>query len=409
VSALARGACVIALCLLSAAAHADRKAAEKYFQAGAKAYASQNFGAAAEYFDEAYKELPLPEIAFSAAQAYRRLYRVDPKGQYVRRSVELYRVYLDKVKTGGRVGDASDSLGEMQRELDKLAASGAKLRPDDTVERTRIGINITVTDQVTPDAGAMREVGEGTGNTLKGVTSKLDGKTVEPFALVEVTPGDHTVAVAADGYFPVEKKQRAVRGATSLVEVELRPKPARVTVDTESGARVLVDGRPSTTTTLELTAGKHVLAVVRNGREPFARELAVQRGQELRLAAPLDKTPRRRAVPWILGGAGALALVSTISGIAAVVADGKASDLRDQIAAGNASPGVGDDFDHQVTRRDELKTTALVFGGGALIAGAVGLGLYLFDAPNPTKLETKLQITPVLGSKTAGVAAIRRF
>ena len=43
----------------------------------ARAYAAQNFEAAAADFYEAYKALAMPEIAFSAAQAYRRLYRID--------------------------------------------------------------------------------------------------------------------------------------------------------------------------------------------------------------------------------------------------------------------------------------------------------------------------------------------
>src|SRR5262249_42974924 len=103
-------------------AEADKAAAERYFRAGAKAYAAQNFAAAEQDFEEAWKHLPMPEIAFSAAQAYRRLYRVDPKAQYVRRAVDLYKAYLDKVKSGGRVGDAADNLAEMERELDKLKA-----------------------------------------------------------------------------------------------------------------------------------------------------------------------------------------------------------------------------------------------------------------------------------------------
>src|SRR5262249_30636782 len=104
---------MIALALVAASvtrgAHADtpdkRAESQRYFRAGAKAYAAQSFAAAAADFEEAYKALPMPEIAFSAAQAYRRLYRVEPKPEYVKRAVELYRVYLDKVKTGGRVGD----------------------------------------------------------------------------------------------------------------------------------------------------------------------------------------------------------------------------------------------------------------------------------------------------------------
>lgn len=381
--------------------------ARKYFEAGAKAYAAQNFAAAAANFDEAYQQLPMPEIAFSAAQAYRRLYRVDPQPAHVRRAVELYRIYLDKVKTGGRVGDASDNLGEMERELDKLEARGAKVRIEAPVERTRLGVNVAKADEAVPDATALREIGEDPTQrgALVGVVVLLDGKPIEPFALLEVPPGEHVVSVTADGYFPVEKKQRAVQGATALVEVELAPKPARVKVTTEAGARISVDGRAAGSTLLELATGKHVITVLRRGRQPFSREVTVTRGQELALDAPLAKTGRRRAVPWVLGGAAGFTLLATISGIAAVVADGNAIDARDEIAAGDASPAVGDDYDRQIRRRDELKTSAIVFGAGALVAGAVGLGLVIFDQPS----AEGIRVTPMVGPAGAAVTIRAAF
>src|SRR6185503_11585022 len=85
----ARGRCAVraaalllaALALAAGPARAEgsREEAERYFRAGARAYAAQSFAAAAAHFDEAYRAMPLPEIAFSAAQAYRRLYRIDPR------------------------------------------------------------------------------------------------------------------------------------------------------------------------------------------------------------------------------------------------------------------------------------------------------------------------------------------
>src|SRR5207248_4111962 len=55
----------IALVLVAGTARADRETAERYFRAGEKAFAAQNFAAAAVDFEEAYKALSLPEIAFS--------------------------------------------------------------------------------------------------------------------------------------------------------------------------------------------------------------------------------------------------------------------------------------------------------------------------------------------------------
>jgi hypothetical protein len=113
--------------LATSTAHAeDRATAEKYFKAGAKAFAAQNFHAAASNFDEAFKALAMPEIAFSAAQAFRKLYQVEPKPEHVKRSIELYEFYLSKVKSGGRVSDAADNLTEMKRERDKLEAAGVR-------------------------------------------------------------------------------------------------------------------------------------------------------------------------------------------------------------------------------------------------------------------------------------------
>jgi hypothetical protein len=397
-------AIVIAALLATATAHAeDKVAAEQYFRAGAKAYAAQNFAAAVANFDEAYKALPRPEIAFSAAQAYRRLYRIDPKPLYVQRSVELYRVYLDKVKSGGRVGDAADSLGEMERELDRLKIRGATLS-EKVVERTRLGVNVVIGDQ-TADTTALREIVDATGDaTMKGVTTTIDGKPVEPFALIDVPAGEHTISVTADGYFPVEKKQRAVQGATSLVEIELKPRPANVVVKTESDATILVDGRKRDAA-LDLGAGKHLLTITHRGREPWGKEIAVTRGQQLVIDAPLAKTGRRRAVPWVIGGATILAAGALTTVTLAFVHDSRASDLQSQIAKGNQPPSVGSDYDDEVSARDRYRTSALVLGGAALAAGTVGALLYYLDVPS----HERISITPSATPATAGVTITGRF
>ena len=384
-------------------APATRAAAERYFRAGARAYAAQSFAAAAANFDEAYRALPLPEIAFSAAQAYRRLYRVEPKPAHVQRAVELYRVYLDQVKTGGRVGDAADSLQDLERELDKLKARGARI--DTTaVERTRIGIDVSLGDRAR-DAGALREIGDATGAALEGVTLTIDGKPVEPFALIDVAPGEHAIAVSAAGYFPVEKRQHAVRGASAIVELELRPRPAKVTVRTEPGAKLAIDGRGVPSPQLELAAGKHLLTITRRGRAPYGRELAVERGQELAVTARLAKTGRRRAVPWVLGGAGVLAAGATLSAISALVEDGRAEDLRAAIRLGNRPASAGDDFDGAVARRDTARTAAWVLGAGALAAGATAAALYFLDTPS----AEGLRIAPTASPSGGGLTALGRF
>lgn len=400
---------LVALVALASVAHAeDRKAAERYFRAGAKAYAAQSFAAAAQNFDEAYRASPIPEIAFSAAQAYRRLYRVDARAEYVRRAVELYRAYLAQVKTGGRVGDAADNLAEMERELDKLKGAGQLGRGTDLLAaRTRVGISVTFADQRASEE--LREIADATGEAAtKGLAAKIDGKPLEPFALVEVEAKEHLIEVAADGYFPIEKKLIAVDGQSSMIEIELRPKPAAVTVTTEAGARISVDGRPVATApsaALEVPAGKHLVTVLRRGREPFAREIDVTRGDALSLAAPLVQTARRRAVPWVLGGAAVLGAAALTTTIFAVVHDGRASDLRDDLDVGNRPPSDGDAYDAEVRSRDRYVTATWVFGGAAVAAGTIGLLLWAFDTPT----TEGVRLAPVATRGGAGAALIGRF
>ena len=395
---------VVLLVLLVGVVQAeDRAAAERYFRAGAKAYAAQSFEAAAQNFDEAYKQAAIPEIAFSAAQAYRRLFRIDPKPEHVKRAVELYRAYLKEVKTGKRVGDAADNLAEMERELDKLKLSGSVAGTQTAAPaRTRLGVSVTFADQRATEE--LREIADATGEAAtKGLTAKLDGKPIEPFALVEVEPKEHLISVNADGYFPVEKKTIAVDGQSQLIEIQLQPKPAAVTVKTEDGARIVVDGRPVTATasgTVEVPAGKHLIAVLRAGREPFAREIEVTRGDALRLDAPLVKTARRRAVPWVLGGAGVLAGVAVTTGILAAIHDGNASDVRAQLDAGNRPPSDGDVYDAEVRSRDRYRTATWVFGGAAVATGAVGVLLLLFDSPS----AEGVRVAPAIGNQSGGVA-----
>ena len=386
--------------LIAIPAHADdaanKEAAERYFRAGSKAYSAQNFSAAAAEFDEAWKAMPLPEIAFSAAQAYRRLYRVDAKPEYVRRAVELYRIYLAQVKTGGRVGDAADSLGELERELERLNIKIAVgTPPAPMVERTRLGVSVTIAGQASDTA--LHEVGDTTGEVAKGLHATLDGKPIEPFALLDVDAREHVLAVTADGYLPVEKKAVAVTGQSQLIELELRAKPASVVIHTEEGAHVSIDGRVVPGLTLEVPAGKHLITITHRGREPFGKELVIQRGESLTFAAPLRETGRRKAVPYVMTGAGVLAVGAITTSIVALVRDSHASDLRDSLAKGNQPVKIADDYDHTVTSRDHFVTATWILGGAALAAGATGALLYLFDEPNAESLRVTPMVAPIGG------------
>jgi hypothetical protein len=200
----------------------------------------------------------------------------------------------------------------------------------------------------------------------------------------------------------------AVAGQSQLIEVELRPRPASLTIATEDDAAIAIDGRAVATApahVLELPAGKHLLSVTHRGREPFGRELVLARGQALTVQAPLAKTGRRRVVPWLWGGAGVLAAGAIATGLVALDRDGQASDLRKEIGAGNRTPADADAYDRAVESRDHYVTATWALGGAAVAAGATGLLLYLFDRPSAESMH----LVPVAGPGLGGAALSGRW
>lgn len=400
---------VLVLVVLCAPAHADRKTAESYFRAGEKAYKAQNFDAAAQNFDRAYEALPAPEIAFSAAQAHRKQYRVETEQavaiDHAKKAVALYRVYLAKVSKGGRVGDAIDNLGEMLRELDRLGVKeSAAAAPAPAPRKTMLGVTVVFADQTS--SSAMHEVDEQAAETQR-VTTTIDGKPVPPDELVDIEPGEHVVRAEAEGYLPAERKTKVVKDQEDFENLELHPKPASVTIDTETGAHIAVDGRPagSAPAAVEMPAGTHVVTITRRGRQPVAREIAVSRGERKTIRVSLAKSLRRRLVPWVFVASGSLAVV-TIAGIVPwLLYEDRAGDLDAKLQLGNQPKSVAADYNDAIAKRDAVRTGMWITGGAAVVIGAAGLALYYFDTPS----TEALRVTPVISPGAAGAVISGHF
>jgi hypothetical protein len=401
-----RAALAIAVVLAVApSAHADKAKAEQYFRAGAQAFKQQSYGAAAEQFELAYKELPLPEIAFSAAQAYRRQYFIEPKPEYVKRAVELYRAYLDAVKTGGRVGDASDGLAEMQRELEHLTAKGTRIEVSHATA-TRLAVSVSVAGA---KQTAMTELSAMPASEDTGAKATLDGKPVEMFVPIDVAPGEHQIAVEAPGYVSVNERRRVVEGATELVEVELKPKPARVTIHVDAGAQIAIDGRPvgdAPVPAQELAPGHHVVAITARGREAVVHEIELERAEAKTLDVHLVQTGKRRAVPWLFGIAAGLAVLSGASAAYAVVSDGKMANLEHTRETTGITPSQLLDYRTWVQRRDDSREAAWILGGAAVATAGIAAALYWFDVPRPTE---RTAVVPAASPGGASLTLVGSF
>jgi hypothetical protein len=359
---------IIALLFLATApalAEDDKKAeAEKYFRAGENAYNTGQYLVAAQAFEEAYELLPVPAIAFSTAQAYRLLYVTDKQGAYVKRAVELYRVYVQQVKEGGRVPDATSSLAELEPVLERLEREGKSMAMPIKAPKTQLMISSQV-----PEA-----------------RGEVAGKTGPLPLIVDVTAGEYQVKADADGYYPVEVKATAVEGEFIVVEVDLMAKPAILDVKAESGARVEVDGRPVGSAPLarpvEVPAGKHFVAVTRRGRRAYSREVIAKRGETVKIDASLRTTGQRKAVPWVWGGALVLGLAAGGAGLYALSEQGKASDLDDKRNSESINAEeLARYFEHR-ENRDNGVTAMWAFAGAAAVTATIGTIMYLFDRPD---------------------------
>jgi hypothetical protein len=348
-----------------ALAEDDKKAeAEKYFRAGENAYNTGQYLVAAQAFEEAYELLPVPAIAFSTAQAYRLLYVTDKQAAYVKRAVELYRVYVQQVKDGGRVPDATSSLAELEPVLERLEREGKSMVMPIKAPKTQLMISSQV-----PEA-----------------RGEVAGKTGPLPLIVDVTAGEYQVKADAEGYYPVDVKANAVEGEFIVVEVDLIPKPAILEVEAESGARVEVDGRPVGSTPLsrpvEVPAGKHFVAVTRRGRQAYSREVIAKRGETVKIDASLRATGQRKVVPWVWGGALVLGLAAGGAGLYALSEQGKASDLDEKRRTESIDAAELEEYLQHRENRDNGTRAMWAFAGAAAVTATIGTLMFLFDRPD---------------------------
>lgn len=391
-------AIAVLVALTSVAGAEDRRAAEQFFRLGEKAYQAQHFEAAAQNFEEAYKNFELAEIAFSAAQAYRRWFYLERKPEHVYRAVELYRIYLGKVKIGGRVADAVDALADMQAELDNLLKSGVQVAPAIAKEFTRIVINPALGTEV--NSTNLQEVKEGTAQEVE-FEATLDGQRVDAYAPINVLPGKHKVTVVAPGYFAASKEMLAAQGTTTIFDIPMQARPAKITVVAEEDTLIAIDGRPAGNAPiapLELSAGRYVITLSMRGRTPVAREVTVARGQEVTLRESLQLTTRRKIVPWFLGAA---AVATAIAGVSTTFALVRDSDAADMLYDLRASGGWTDEDYYRYyrtrTARDRWRTTAYVSGGALALFGGIAAFLYYSDDSSPDGVRVEPLAVPAGG------------
>ncbi|QRN99759.1 PEGA domain-containing protein [Archangium violaceum] len=121
---------------------------------------------------------------------------------------------------------------------------------------------------------------------VRGARLFIDDKEIGsiPKGPIEVTPGEHTVAVRRGGYRDFSRRVTAKEGELTEVSVMLEAVTGFVSVKADvEGARVLIDGEDKGAAPLEgvmLSAGSHEIVVQRDGYRPETQRIAVRAGKE---------------------------------------------------------------------------------------------------------------------------------
>ncbi len=379
---------------------ADKAEAEKLFRAGERYFESGRYDMAADAFERANETLPLPAIVFSAAQAHRLQYFREKDDSHLKRSVELYRQYIDKQKEGGRIKDAVTNLAE----LEPLLAAAESRGKVATAERR------TVTQVILT-------------SPIEGAVGSIDGSEMVALphdAVVE--PGRHSIKIEAKGYAPYAKDVDVIAGQMRAVEGELKPLPFRVTLRARSGAAIRVDGRRVGTAPLdaplELEGGSHFVTAAKRGHRPFSVQFNGDRGESVSYEAPMPTTFQRKMSYVVLGTGGVLLVGSLAVGVGALALNSTAKDLEDKRQREGLTPQELDEYQNARNDRDLAQNSALgLFAVGAVVGGAGAL-LYYMDNPDPERLpaaapklppKKSVRVAPIVSGDGAGVALSGRF
>jgi hypothetical protein len=379
------------------ASKGSRAEAEQFFRAGERAFKNNSFAAAAEMFERAYASLPLPAIAFSAAQAYRLQYALDGDPSKLKRAVKLYEAYVSQDPKGKRVGDAAKILAELRPRLDEIEKKGKVEDMPAPSDATTIMVTTTA------DVAGARLVVDG-------------GKPEALHVMREIAPGRHKVVVSAPGYFPAERSKEVLKGVPNVVEIELKPRPAVVSVRAADGAQVSINGRPAGVTPLvrpiEVPPGKHLVTITRRGHRPWSREITVKRGEARSLDPAFDRTGQRTLAYAVLGVSGALLVGAGVTFGMSIAAASDANDLNQKRNQQGLTEPEREEYDDAVDRRnDRRNATWLLLGSSAAVATA-GLLLFFMDNPRAevdSAASAGFSVRASAGGDSLGLALGGRF
>lgn len=374
----------------------DVPKAKGLFAAGKAAAQDGRWDEAVTYFAEAYRYSGSPGQLYSLGRSHRELYFFSGRDPVqLRLAILRFEQYLDQSPAGRNRDNASRYIDELRPYANVLEGF------DEPPVITRLMVH-------SPQADARVVV---------------DGDAARPAPTTfEVTPGPHRVEVRADGFEAQVRTVEVPAGATVPIEFVLAERPAALTIEGPPDANVMIDGTDAgalPSRAVELSPGRHQVAVGKPGYAPFVREFELRRGEARTITAELPMTTQRKAAIATLGlGGGALLGAAVVGGLAA------SSQSRAQaIDEERREQGISmERFEQQQrlwTARDRRRVGAYVSGAAGVALVGTGLALWLTDRPRlshrvyrpeaPAAPSPQVRLRPAWGPRLRGAVLTGRF
>lgn len=353
--------------VLAAPGDVDRiiTAAREAQRAGDYDFAIQAFRQARRTFGEA----PPPFVALALADAHQQRFATR-RGAWDRlQAIVFYRRYLASQPTDD-AQRARDNLAQLEG-LDPRADVNPTTPATDT-RATRVAIR----------------------SPLLSAEVRVDGGNAQPVPLrLTLEPGTHRLEMTAPGFEPLKRRFVVRAHRVDVIDLELTPKPALLSVATKDAAEIYIDevfvGTAPLDEALKVEPGQRQVDVLLNGHHPFREHIVIPRGDAALMKAELDRTSQRVSAITLLSF-GAVGIATAIAtGAIATVTDRAANDVID-----------ADEEKRLLKRGDDF---AVVSG----MAAGVGLGLTLFGGTLFVLDEPDVGLVP--GPGQAGASVRVRF
>ncbi len=324
-----------------------------------RAHRLGQYGFAIQALKRAHQLDPYPGVWLAIGDAYYQRFLVKGAAYDRQQAITYFDGYLEARPSGSESERARRAMADLEHR--NVADDDEALAKARAAERRQTRLAIT--------------------STALDATARIDGGKARKLPVfVFIEPGERSVVVSAEGYQDHVRDVEVERGFAYAINAKLAPKPAKLVVDTTSGAEVNLDDRfigvAPFDEPIEVEPGTQRLVVTKNGHLPYSEQVTLDRGADHELEVDLTMTRQRIGAIFLTSTGGASIFASVVTGVLSFTNETTAQ----------SNEGTEDGYAALARSRDFRVVSGMTAG--------IGLGLSLFGGILLTFDEPKLSISP---------------